>query len=684
MRTRLYLEGINLDLYEDIDTTFTYVIDDVQDFGSRNTSFSKTITIPGNAVNNKAFGHIFQLGSANNYNNSQPNIGYNFNASVSARCIIFIDQIQVFKGSLRLTGIVDTAGELEYECFVFGELGGFIYELGNRRLEDLDFSEYNLNYTVSNIKSSWDVVNGSGVAFPLIDYGNVSTNKEDFQYKAFRPALYVRDYLERIIAGTSYTVQSNFFLTPLFDRLAITHNQKAMTRKSSDYFRGGTTLNEPGFASGVEYQIFFTAIALGDFTIEDAGITLQYNGSTEISFTPKYKIVGEVEQIYAGGDQEPVNLILRNNGIGVGAYNLRDENFSGINSFDLDISFDTITLNTGDKLTLSIPVSTGNSVRYELSSSSLIFGGTLGLPVPINYGEQIPINDMIPSGIYQKDFFIWILKMFNLLVYESQFDEKTIIISTFDEFISNNANTSLDWSNKIDRSRPIKQIPMSELNARYYQYKFKEDNDFYNEGYRKAYNEGYGDFIFDTEFEFSKETDILEVGFSNSVLYQNVGTDKVYPAIYKLSGTTETPMDHNIRIVQLKKLTCNGYDILNNLTVLDSPTSYLYCGHVDDPVTPTNDICFGAPFVLQFTPTGDYPATNVYNTFHSGYLSEITDKDSKLVVAYAYLNTVDIMNLDFSKLIYVDGALFRLNKINEYNPTDLGVTQIQLLKVINL
>ena len=42
------------------------------------------------------------------------------------------------------------------------------------------------------------------------------------------------------------------------------------------------------------------------------------------------------------------------------------------------------------------------------------------------------------------------------------------------------------------------------------------------------------------------------------------------------------------------------------------------------------------------------------------------------------------MNLDFSKLIYVDGVLFRLNKINEYNPTDLGVTQIQLLKVINL
>lgn len=118
--------------------------------------------------------------------------------------------------------------------------------------------------------------------------------------------------------------------------------------------------------------------------------------------------------------------------------------------------------------------------------------------------------------------------------------------------------------------------------------------------------------------------------------------------------------------------------------MLDSPSEYLYCGHVDDPINPTNDICFGAPLALQFSPTGEYPSTNIFNTFHSAYISEITDKNSKLVIASAYLNTVDIMNLDFTKLIYVDGVLFRLNKINEYNPIDLSTTEIQLLKVIDL
>ncbi len=63
MRTRIILEGNELDLFEDIDTTFTFAVDDVKDFSKRNTSYSKTIQIPGNAVNNKAFGNVFNLGS---------------------------------------------------------------------------------------------------------------------------------------------------------------------------------------------------------------------------------------------------------------------------------------------------------------------------------------------------------------------------------------------------------------------------------------------------------------------------------------------------------------------------------------------------------------------------------------------------------------------------------------------
>jgi hypothetical protein len=48
-----------------------------------------------------------------------------------------------------------------------------------------------------------------------------------------------------------------------------------------------------------------------------------------------------------------------------------------------------------------------------------------------------------------------------------------------------------------------------------------------------------------------------------------------------------------------------------------------------------------------------------------------------------YLNTLDIYNLDFSKYIWINGVLFRLNKIDGYNPMAYQTTQVNLLKVIN-
>jgi len=413
----------------------------------------------------------------------------------------------------------------------------------------------------------------------------------------------------------------------------------------------------------------FEVGVLGSFTTSD-NETFAYTGlAAVVNIKAEVVIAG-----YEGFPSDSLTLILRKNGTiiatvsgitGTGLYTL---NATGVNLVPTDI------IEVGIQ---SIIITLKVSFQGELFT---VDAGTPQL-IPVLIGDNITINDCIPKGIFQKDFFLWIVKMFNLYVYESPFDDKTIIIAPYVNFYN---GLSLDWTSKVDRKEPIRSIPMSELNARYFQYKFKEDNDFYSEQYRKRFNEGYGDFIFDSTFEFAKDTDVLEIGFSNSVLYQNVGEDKVFGTTYKLSGATETTTDHNIRIAQIKNLNCVSYNILNVAVNLGATANYLYCGHVNDPITPTSDLSFGAPSVLNFRPTTAYPSSNLFNTFHSAYMAEITDKDSKLVILRAYLNTVDVMNLDFSLLIYIDGVLFRINKIANYNPIDLGTTEIQLLKVIDL
>jgi hypothetical protein len=63
-------------------------------------------------------------------------------------------------------------------------------------------------------------------------------------------------------------------------------------------------------------------------------------------------------------------------------------------------------------------------------------------------------------------------------------------------------------------------------------------------------------------------------------------------------------------------------------------------------------------------------------------VAEITDKDSKLLSLYIYLKAKDIFNLDFAKLIYIDGALWRLNNIQDFNPMDINTSKAEFLKVI--
>ncbi|NBU81684.1 MAG: hypothetical protein EBS55_08565, partial [Flavobacteriaceae bacterium] len=170
--TEIYIEDNRLDLLQDISTEFTYTVDDVMDFGAKNTSFSKTISLSGTARNNQIFGFVFDIGNANDFDVTKPNVNYNFNASKSAKCVIYIDKVQIFKGTLRILEIVVDNKTIEYQCSVFGELGGLMNTIGNKKLEDLDFSAYDHVYNTTNITASWDATRGQGYYYPLIDYGN--------------------------------------------------------------------------------------------------------------------------------------------------------------------------------------------------------------------------------------------------------------------------------------------------------------------------------------------------------------------------------------------------------------------------------------------------------------------------------------------------------------------------------
>jgi len=672
MRTEIYIDGNALDLTKNISAEFTYAIDEIQDFATRNTSFSKTIILPGNDNNNKLFGNIFEFGLSNTYNPAEPNVGYNFNATKSVPCIILVDKIQIFKGVLRLLEIIIDGKSIEYEVVVFGELGGFITALGNNKLEDIDFGIADTAWTYTNIANSWDNISGTGVYFPLIDYGNESTNKVDFSFDAFRPALYVKQYLSKILDGSGYTYDFPLLSTSLMNRLVIPHNQKEITKSTSNAFYANVETRNYTTSDAIR----FTVTTLGNFTANGTNSVFTYNSATPLVGSITLQIAGTINTIAPTSD---FTLQLRLNTftiLSIVTYTLPGDNYA----FNTTLSVPNITLNQNDFLTVDMVANLGS---VDMSSGPFIITSNNPTEVQINYGESIVINNTIPKGIFQKDFFASIVKMFNLYVYEDKLVEKKLIIKPFIDFYD---GTKIDWTDKVDRGSVLRIKPMSEFTARYYDYKYKPDNDFYAENYRKKYNEGYGDFIFDSENEFVKEVDATELIFAGTVLTQYTGTDKIYSTIYKKSNanSAEDKMDSVIRILQAKKITgVTSWALKNGATTLASYTAYGYAGHVDDPFNCVNDINWGAPKELFFN-ASSYNVTSIFKGYWSEYIAEITDKDSKLLTCSLKLNEVDIYNLDFSKLIYIDGSLWRLNKVLDYNPMDFNTTKVELLKVIEL
>jgi len=664
MRTEIYVENNKLDLNSEIDTEFSYAIDDIKDFASRNTSFSKTINIAGTPNNNAIFGNAFDLNLSNPYNDGIANVYTNFNASVSAQCRIFIDNIQIFKGVLRILQITQDERKINYECSVFGDLGGFITALGNKKLEDLDFSAYNMNWNYTNIVNSWDSINGSGIYFPLIDYGNVSVNKNDFEFKAFRPAFYVKEILEKILSSSGYTWDFQYLSSALMQRLVIPNNQRIVSKVSNILF-------------DADFSNLLTSATYLPITINTAGsftgtnpITFTGTTGSQISITcrPVLQIKSPlpataVISLYRGGNVIKSEVIYTT---------------LGTNTYNINLDRENIIFNNGDSL--SVRIST-NITQYQLLSGDFQVTSSVSTEVAISYNELLVMNQLIPKGIFQKDFFISICKMFNLYITDDPIDEKKIIIKPFNQFYT---GQTLDWSDKVDRNNWSIQ-PMSEINARYYQFKYKPDNDYYAENYRKKFNEGYGDRLEDTRFDFVKETDTTELIFAATVLYKLNTSDKIFSTIYKLSGNnrTEDNMDSVIRILQAKKIiNKNNYNILVDGSTIVSQIDYGYAGHLDDPYNPLEDINWGAPNEI-YIPATTYPTTNLYNANYSDYMSEITDKDSKLLTCQVLLDTIDIKNLDFSKYIYIDNVLFRLNSIENYNPVQYKTTKVELLKVID-
>lgn len=238
---------VYLDTYQTEPISLNYNIADINDIGSRNSSFSKTIRVPETKNNRKIFGNIADLAASTE-----------FNPNKKTRCWILVDSVMVFEGFLQLRNVVTNLLRdiTEYECVVYADNDNFFKAMGETYLTDMDWSEANHTWTFENIVRSWTASNTSlPYYYPLIDYGydwdflqlttplnngglgiflTGSTTYDSVSPLQMFPATNVKYMVDKIFADAGYTYQSNFLNSSFFRKLYIPYNRKEIKSNVDD------------------------------------------------------------------------------------------------------------------------------------------------------------------------------------------------------------------------------------------------------------------------------------------------------------------------------------------------------------------------------------------------------------------------------------------------------------------
>ncbi|MAG28229.1 hypothetical protein CMI47_22115 [Candidatus Pacearchaeota archaeon] len=296
-------------------------------------------------------------------------------------------------------------------------------------------------------------------------------------------------------------------------------------------------------------------------------------------------------------------------------------------------------------------------------------------------GNTISMNNTIPKKIKQKDFFMSLVKMFNLYVQSDTQNDKNVFIEPRDDFYD---TTIKDWSQKLDVSKQLEYLPMGALDSKDYLFTYKADKDYYNDLYTKTWDEIYGQEKEGITNDFVKNTYKTEIIFSPTPSKGILANDRIIPSIIKTDEDGKAQRtESNIRILQWGGMLDTAQIWEHKDSSATSKKKYPYAGHYDEPYTPTVDINFGLTQEIYWDNTYEtitWNNNNLYNKYYKKFIEEITDVNSKVVKGWFYLRPGDIRSLSFRSQYYFDGAYFRLNKIENYNP-DSPVTKCEFLKI---
>lgn len=735
-----YLEvsGQLIDLDETMAFPLDFSIADMKDPQKRKRNLSKSISLPGTIANMRFFSSTYSLSLTDIEGDG---VGFDFDPTQRVSARYYKNSILVFDGLFRLDEVVKFRGNYTFMCTLFSNFIDLFLSLGERTVSDLGWSEYNHELTIENIKKSWDTsvfVNGVetanfsageplgfGYLYPLVDYG-YNTIPSTFSINNLVPLVYAKEVIEKCFAVSGTGISSNWLESLRMRKMVYAFGGGNRTFLSSDVINARKVIAESDFQR-TETEVGFRTsydsspetvksyyhnelrndgVALISTTSTNITTTVTQDDSSSLSLakinivgaTGNYKIVfsGFIQQemilavgqsYYSGNNSLRIQFSINGQVIDTQTvWSYGGETTLGINynkTFEFNIATNTVnTISLHVLRFTQIQIDGGDTIEFETTT-----------PTPLSYtltcengalldGDTINITPSI-ADMKAKDFLSDIIKAFNLYVSDPDV-YNTVVVEPLGDFYEPTTEFD-DWTKLVDEGREMKIIPASSISGKNYVFSFEDESDYQNQQYQNQFGQRYGNGLVTTESKFQTENREYKLRFGQAIPVQQVGSGIVLPVIKKPSSAGGfEPYAGKPKMYFYNGLKTGDFRITNVAgDTYEDLSEYPCVHHFDDFENPTFDWNFDLPKMVYYGDLSTIVTTNnLISEYHLKFIRELTGRDSRLYRLFVKLSAVQINTLSYSRLKMIDGVLFRLNEIKDFDSDIVESTFVELIRII--
>ena len=669
----IYVNNVRLDIFQDEEISINLSVQNVQDISKVFTDFTQGFTVPASATNNAVFSYYYRN-----------DVVGGFDGRLRAEARIEINSLPFRTGVVELENVQLKGTEpYAYTLTFYGDVVTLIDLFGEDYLYDLDFSDYNhqysddavfarfttdayapLFYPLCSPVKNWFYQSGGGAGADNVNNiahksGGGSQGNRGIRYYELKPALKVYAILEQIQAKYGITFTGSFLnITPFQDLSLWLH------RFEGYLFAGGNDIAyqlinmNRNTGSGSQFSLATDTWTVVDSKQYDLDITM-----TNVS--ENYELAVFVDGVF------DFSVLVNAHAA------------SSVTTTMAALSF-----TAGDTVQLFIRPQSATAMSYQCTDYSAIDGDTSVVSFSVDqtlfatYSFQVIVQDIMPE-IKVKDFLAGILKMYNMVIVPTT--STNFLLQPLDDWYA--AGSDKDYQEYLDITEYVVNRPPL---YREIEFKYQETQQILGFQYLQTNNVGYGDlnnifnfdgdeFLIEVPFEcplFERLTDQHTSTLTNVLVYKSITSEANEDGIF--NPYLGAPI--------LFYGYFNDYDISSNsLTFVNADGThrevttawYANTSNRYQSAGASHAITFGAdidPYHLQSV------NQSLYNNEWSNYITDLYAKSRRLYNVEAVLPIGKIITLNLQNAIIWNNTKYIINNVSLNMTT--GKATFELLNVV--